>query len=154
MAELELGPAHPSEAPAIAEMSRDLVEVQLGWSWRAPRVVRHILDPDCEVVVARLDGRVVGFAIMSYGQDRAHLALLAVAPEHRRGGLGRRLLAWVERMASELGCSRISLEVRRINLGARAFYRSLGYREAALVPRYYGGREAAVKMHLDLRARG
>jgi ribosomal protein S18 acetylase RimI-like enzyme len=43
--------------------------------------------------------------------------------------------------------------VRSNNTGARRFYRSLGFQEVALLPRYYSGVESAIWMARDLRAR-
>jgi ribosomal protein S18 acetylase RimI-like enzyme len=51
---------------------------------------------------------------------------LAVAPGHRRRGVGRRLLEAVEAGARELGCCRITLEVREDNAPARALYARFG----------------------------
>lgn len=38
--------AAPSDAFRVAEMSRDLIEQGLGWSWTPRRVVHSIVDPD------------------------------------------------------------------------------------------------------------
>jgi ribosomal-protein-alanine N-acetyltransferase len=102
------------------------------------------------VLVARISEEIAGFAIMHYGDDEAHLALFAVTPRYRRGGVGRRLLAWLEKCAVVAGIARIVLEVRAGNRGARAFYERLGYRKLADLPRYYEGREAAVRMGREL----
>lgn len=52
---------------------------------------------------------------------------LAVLPEFRGRGVGRRLLEAVERRAADLGCCKVTLEVREDNDRARRLYRSLGY---------------------------
>ena len=44
--------ANRSDALAIAEMSRDLIEKGLGWSWTKERVTRCLRHPDTNVVVA------------------------------------------------------------------------------------------------------
>ncbi len=56
--------------------------------------------------------RIAAFAIMHFGDEVAHLNLLAVAPEHRRQGLGRQLMDWLTATAIEAGVFRINLEVR------------------------------------------
>jgi len=53
---------------------------------------------------------------------------LAVAEGHRRRGVGRALLEAVERGARELGCCRVTLEVRQDNAPARALYHDFGLR--------------------------
>src|SRR4029077_13025277 len=84
-----LGLARASDAREIAEMSRDLIEQGLTWSWTPARVQHFISGPESSVVVARRERSIAAFAIMHFGDDVAHLNLLAVAPEHRRQGLGR-----------------------------------------------------------------
>jgi ribosomal-protein-alanine N-acetyltransferase len=88
---------------------------------------------------------------MRYADDVAHLNLLAVDPSHRRRGVGRRLVRWLEETALTAGTFTIGLELRAENLGARAFYATLGYRELARIPGYYQGVEAAIRMQRDLR---
>src|SRR5271170_6776716 len=96
-----LGLARATEAREIAEMSRDLIEQGLTWSWTPARVQHSISGADSCVVVARREQRIAAFAIMHFGDDVAHLNLLAVSPEHRRQGLGMRLMQWLTATAIE-----------------------------------------------------
>ena len=147
MAELaHLGLARGADAREIAEMSRDLVERGLTWSWTPARVQLFICGRESSVVVARREGRVAAFAIMHFGDDVAHLNLLAVASAHRRQGLGRRLMGWLTATAIEAGVFRINLELRTGNEPARVFYERLGFDERGVVQGYYQGREAALRM--------
>ena len=109
-----------------------------------------VRNPNAIVVVARTAQRIAGFGIMRYGDDDAHLDLLAVHPEHRREGLGRRLVEWLEKVALVAGISAVFLEVRESNYGAQAFYERLGYRSLARLARYYQGRESAMRMGREL----
>lgn len=141
-----LGLARSTDARDIAEMSRDLIEQGLTWSWTPTRVQHFICGPDSSVVVARRDRRLAAFAIMHFGDEVAHLNLLAVAPEHRRQGLGRQLMHWLTATAVEAGVFRVNLEVRTHNEAARLFYQALGFDALNVVPGYYQGREAALRM--------
>jgi len=67
------------------------------------RVAASIGAPDVNVLVACVHSKIAGFAIMRYGDDDAHLDLLAVAPPYRRAGIGRRLLEWLEKCAVVAG---------------------------------------------------
>lgn len=149
---LTLRPARIQEAALMAAMSRELVEVGLPWRWRPRTLAAELRRDDTLAVVARPvgGGPLLGFAVMRYGATSAHLVLLAVAPHARRQGLGRRLLEWLEECARVAGTFDVALEVREDNPGARAFYRCLGYRPVALVPGYYHGREAAIRMARSL----
>jgi ribosomal-protein-alanine N-acetyltransferase len=150
----ELGFASIGDAPALASMSRDLIEAGLGWSYRAPRVAELIRDPETIALVTRDHARIVGFAIMAFGADRAHLVLLAVRPSHRRRGIARRMMGWLMESAGVAGMGSIHVELRADNTAACAFYRSLGFAETFRVPRYYRGIETAVRMLRVLRAPG
>jgi ribosomal-protein-alanine N-acetyltransferase len=142
--------ARRADAPAIAQLSRALIEVGLPWSWVPPRVAASIRQPETNVLVARAGDRIAGFGIMRYGMEEAHLDLFAVDRPWQGQGLGRRLLEWLERPARVAGLARIVLEVRVDNAGARACYERLGYRKLALLPGYYQGREAALRLGRSL----
>jgi [ribosomal protein S18]-alanine N-acetyltransferase len=141
-----LGLARAVDACEIAEMSRELIEQGLTWSWTVARVQRSIAGIDSSVVVARREHRIAAFAIMHFGDDVAHLNLLAVAPEHRRQGLGRQLMDWLTATAIEAGVFRIDLELRAKNEEAQVFYEKLGFDRLGVVRNYYQGREAALRM--------
>lgn len=142
------------DAQAIALMSRDLVESGLGWKYDAARVQQAMRDPETLMPVACDRGRIAGFAIMEFGEERAHLVLLAVRPTHRRVGIGRRLVEWLVESARAAGIASLHLELRAGNEAARGFYRALGFDETLVVPGYYRGREAALRMIRVLRATG
>ncbi len=142
--------ASQRDALTIAEMSRTLIEVGLGWSWTPKRVVRSIQHPDINVAVVCRAERVIGFIIAQYCPDRLHIPLFAVERGMRRQGIGSALLRWVETTALSAGIGLIRLEARRSNLAARAFYRAAGYREIGADPRMYRGREAGVRLAKDL----
>lgn len=151
IADTTLRLAHRGDAQTIATLSRDRIERGLGWSWTARRVVRSIADDDTNVLVA-LDAAtgLQGFGIMKYGDDDAHLLLLAVQQAQGRRGIGSALMGWLEAAALIAGVRRIFLEAREANGPARAFYRRLGYREIEVLPGYYQGREDSVRLLKDL----
>lgn len=142
--------ARTSDARDIANMSRELIEQGLTWAWTPARVQHSIGGTDSSVVVARREQRLAAFAIMHFGEDTAHLNLLAVAPEHRRQGLGRQLMDWLTLTAIEAGVFRINLELRTNNEAARLFYARLGFEKLDVVQGYYQGREAALRMSRKL----
>jgi ribosomal protein S18 acetylase RimI-like enzyme len=65
---------------------------------------------------------------------RWHVHALAVAPEHRRQGLGTRLLRIADALAFEEGLTETSLIVAEQNEVARRLYDREGYREVAREP--------------------
>ena len=146
-----LEPARTSDATLLAVMSRSFIESGLAPAWDAPRIRWHVRNPDSVVLTARHGGTTPGFAIMRYGDESAHLNLLAVAPAHRRRGVARALLGWLEETALTAGTFVIALELRANNPVARAFYRAQGYQEVGEISGYYQGIESAIRMRRDLR---
>lgn len=138
--------ARRADATDIAAMSRDQIETGLGWSWTESRVRLAIESRETNVAVMGESGRLIAFGIMAYREDTAHLLLFSVRPDHRRRGLGRELLRWLEAVAVTAGIPRISLECRRENAPARNFYADQGYHEMAIHKGYYQGREDAVRL--------
>jgi len=156
--------AEPRDAQAIALMSRDFIESGLGWKYDAARVLRAIRDHDtlavvaCEGTKSGGKGALTGFAIMEFGDERAHLVLLAVRPTQRRLGIGQRLLEWLLESARTAGMASVHLELRSSNDAARRFYRAMSFYETVLVPGYYRGgegrKEGALRMLRVLRTPG
>src|ERR1700694_1681251 len=91
--------ARQSDAPTLAAMSRDLIETGLGWHYRTERIGQLLGNADTVSLVACENARAAGFAIMTLGEERAHLVLLAVGADHHRRGIGRRMTQWLVRNA-------------------------------------------------------
>ena len=149
-AHISLRLARISEAATIAAMSRNLIEYGLHWRWTPERIRASIRVANTNVLVARIDEHIVGFAVMRYADDTAHLDLLAVAPAYRRMGIGQQLLRWLEKCALVAGIATINLEVRDRNHGAQRFYERMDYRPVTRVLGYYQGVETALRMSREL----
>jgi ribosomal-protein-alanine N-acetyltransferase len=83
-----------------------------------------------------------GPAILAYCSyrlvlDEMHIMNVAVAPDHRRQGLGRWLLGFAIRKAARAGARTALLELRAGNVAARALYESIGFRRLSLRREYY-----------------
>jgi diamine N-acetyltransferase len=89
------------------------------------------------VLVAEADSVVAGYVTIWIGgaqdsdvmfpSDSIFIGELAVAPTHRRRGVGRLLFAAVEAEGRKRNVETIGLSVNSLNEEARAFYESLGY---------------------------
>lgn len=145
-----LRPAWRQEAGGMATMSRRLIEMDLVWRYTAPRMAALIADPDTVALVAHDGLGLQGFAVMQFGETRAHLVLMCVRPAQQRRGIGQRLIGWLLASARVAGIASVTLELRDDNPGALAFYRRLGFTEAQAAPGYYDGRIAARRMSLRL----
>jgi ribosomal protein S18 acetylase RimI-like enzyme len=102
------------------------------------------------VVVAKSGSQLAGFVMAQFGSDSVHVTLLGVAETHRKAGIGRSLIAWVEESAVVAGLFVVQLEVRAGNHAARRFYAKMGYREGGIMAGYYSGIEDAIKLSRGL----
>ena len=78
-------------------------------------------------LVAITENRVVGTVMAGYEGHRGWINYLAVDPEYRRQGIGRRMMMTVEKKLKTYGCPKINLQVRETNTAVIEFYRRLGY---------------------------
>jgi ribosomal-protein-alanine N-acetyltransferase len=98
-------------------------------------------------------GEVVGYAGLCVYPDEAFVQTLAVRPDHRRRGIGARLLQRLIAEAERRGAPTLSLEVRADNAVAQHLYESHGFRRCGIRKGYYAfGTVDAVVMSRGLRA--
>jgi ribosomal protein S18 acetylase RimI-like enzyme len=55
---------------------------------------------------------------------------IIVLPEFRNKGVGKKMMAYIEKAAKKSGCGKITLEVRFDNMSARHLYKSLEFIES------------------------
>lgn len=132
----EIRPARPEDVELIFSLIVELAEYE-----RAPDQVTgnaQLLsdalfgeEPSAEALIAEVDGRSVAFALFyttfSTWECRPGIWLedLYVPPEHRRGGVGRALLAAVAATAVARGCARLEWVALNWNEPALDFYAKL-----------------------------
>ena len=78
-------------------------------------------------LVGHLNGRLVATVMGGFDGFRGWVYHLAVAPDLRRKGFGRKMMEFAEGRLRELGCPKINLQVRASNQAVVDFYKSLGY---------------------------
>ena len=93
-----------------------------------------------------------GFLLGRVIADEAELLTLAVDPDARRAGTGRRLVARFAGRARDMGAVEAFLEVASDNLAARALYSCTDWVEAGVRRDYYAPGTDAIVMRLTLRA--
>lgn len=98
------------------------------------------------------DERICGFAAVEYEPWHARLVLwhLYVAPERRREGIGRALLARVEQHGCERGARRVWLETSNVNVPGIAAYARLGYALCGVDTTHYDATVAAAETAIFL----
>jgi len=107
------------------------------------------------LVVARdARGQVIAFCNHWIVAGEVHILAIATHPDHRRAGVGGRLLAHALDEGVAAGCTVATLEVRRGNRPAIALYERAGFQTVHVRARYYqDNHEDALVMTCDLTAR-
>ncbi|NLH81468.1 MAG: GNAT family acetyltransferase [Phyllobacteriaceae bacterium] len=132
----------PEDFPIVPFVDADVAAIVDLWNrcgltrpWNDPtadlRLARE--SGHGEVMVARVEGRIVGAAMIGHDGHRGAIYYLAVDPDHRRAGLGRRLVAAAEAWCRARGVPKINLMVRRENAGVVAFYAAIGFADTDCV---------------------
>lgn len=80
-------------------------------------------------------GSVVGAATIRIAASLAHVQALTVSPEHRLGGIGRRLLEQAADVANYYNCHKMSVLVPHRS-AAQKFFERCGYREEAVLAQH------------------
>jgi len=102
-------------------------------------------------LVAKVDGRVVGYAGMWLVVGEAHVTNVAVHPDFRKKGIGELLMRSLITIAKESRAKMMTLEVRKSNDVARNLYAKLGFEPVGIRRGYYtDNREDAVIMWMNL----
>ena len=83
--------------------------------------------------VALQDGKLVGSVMAGYEGHRGWINYLAVLPECRRRGYGRKLMEKAVEELTKMDCPKINLQVRDTNLSVVDFYRHLGFKDDHVV---------------------
>ena len=92
-----------------------------------------------------------GFLIGRVVADEAELLTLAVSPDMRRHGIGRKLTTDFAETSALRGARQAYLEVAANNPAAIALYLDCGWHQVGVRPRYYGPNIDAKVMTLSLR---
>ncbi len=104
-------------------------------------------------LAAVTEGRIDGYAGMTFVDADAHLQTLAVIPSLRGRGIGRHLLTALLAEATGRGMRRCLLEVKPDNDSAIALYQRTGFTELGTRPGYFPGGEPALVLELPLGER-
>ncbi len=143
---LVLRPFVLSDLPAVLAIE----QVSSPSPWQGELFLSELSKPYARVLVAELQGQVIGYLCCWFVADEVQILNLAVHPRYRRHGVGRTLLQAVCNEARRAGARCVSLEVRKSNIPARALYQRFLFRQVVVRPRYYADGEDALLLECDL----
>ena len=143
---LEADLDRPDHQNAVVDLIHAYALDPMGNGRPLPPEIRHALIPGLKqlptttIFLAYQEGRAIGIAVCFRGfstfaaRPLINIHDLAVLPQYRGHGIGRRLLEAVERKARELDCCKITLEVAENNHKARQIYGAAGFAQTVYAP--------------------
>ena len=144
---------HHAHAAAMPELGPYVGDAET-WAEHRPLYVELFEKPDTTLLLARVDGELVGYALLRVepvgetfiadtwrtGERIGELESIAVAPSHRGQGIGSALLDAVDREFEALGVADVIIGLLPGNDGARRLYESRGFRPTWLYVSRFAGR--------------
>lgn len=118
---------------ALAAIERDC----FADPWSETALAEELDNDAAAFFVAVEGGTVLGYGGLLVTPFDAFVTNVAVAPEARRRGVARAILAAFEQHCRTRGLDSISLEVRVSNAPAIALYEGAGYVREGVRPRFY-----------------
>ncbi len=141
-------PMTAADLPVVAEMEK--ICFRSPWSERMLR--GELKNRLAHYHVIEQGGKLIAYAGMWVLFEEAHITNVAVLPDYRRQGLGRRIMLESMKAAAALNATQMTLEVRESNLGAQALYEGLGFVSAGRRKKYYSdtGEDALILWNTDI----
>jgi ribosomal-protein-alanine N-acetyltransferase len=119
--------------------------------WDLSAYLGELRNPSAYYLVAMEGHHLLGYGGMWVVEENAHVVTLAVRPDSRRGGLGRKLMDGLLAEARRRGAREVTLEVRAGNTPAQQLYTSMNFITVARRRGYYpDNNEDALVMLLEL----
>lgn len=120
--------------------------------WSRAALASELKNSVAHYLVCECCGTVVAYAGMWVLYDEAHITNVAVAPEERGRGLGRRMMLCMMRAALLFKATSMTLEVREHNYVAQSLYTSLDFEKAGERKGYYydTGESAYIMWNRDI----
>ncbi len=130
---ITIRPYQDQDGQAVIALWRDCRLVVPSNDPQTDILLKIRFQPDLFLVGSSEDGQLLATVMAGYEGHRGWINYLAVAPAHRRQGIGRQMMAAAEGRLRALGCPKINLQVRRGNAAVIDFYRRIGFAEDDVV---------------------
>jgi ribosomal protein S18 acetylase RimI-like enzyme len=120
-------PYAESDEAQVIQLWRDVFPDNPSWNVPKAEIDRKLAVQRELFLVGDWDGRIVATVMARFDGHRGWVYLVAVAPNSRKRGFGRAMMAEAEKKLRAIGCTKINLQVRATNQNVVSFYEKLGY---------------------------
>jgi ribosomal-protein-alanine N-acetyltransferase len=145
-----LAAADISDVDRLMPVMTAAFDPRFGEAWTASQLRTLFAVPGAILTLAWQNGAIAGFYAARLAGPESELLLLAVAPQQRRGGIGRALLDHWLAWARGAGASDFFLEMRADN-PARHLYEQASFAECGRRPDYYQGQDGVRRDAITMR---
>ena len=105
--------------------------------WSKLALAGELRNDVAHYLVMEADGVICGYGGMWVLFEEAHVTNVAILPDYRGQGRGRRLMLAMMRHAIKRGAEKMTLEVRENNTIAQRLYAGLDFEQNGFRPGYY-----------------
>lgn len=116
-----------ADAAAVAALWNDVFPDPRPWNQPAVDIRRKMRVQRDLFLVGESGGALVATAIAGYDGHRGWIYRVAVAPLHRRRGIGRAIVVEALARLRRRGCPKVNLQIIASNHAVVAFYERLGF---------------------------
>lgn len=109
--------------------------------WSREAFTMEVCDNRCARYLVAKGTKVLGYVGMWIIMDEGHITNLAVHPDYRGNKIGEVLLKALIKLASSIGITQMTLEVRKSNKTAQNLYIKLGFKVSGIRKKYYSNNQ-------------
>lgn len=127
---------HAADISAVMTVMHDAFDTRFGEAWTAAQCLATLVLPDCQLLLAKSNNDVCGFAMSRWVLDQEELLMIGVKRQFQGKSVGKGLLSEIVTRASASGRVKLFLEVREGN-NAHDFYLKSGFEPVGRRKNYY-----------------
>ncbi len=123
----------PEDVPEVAALERQVFSAP----WSENGFLDSLRSQDTLYLTVWQEDKLVGYCGFLQSFDEADIMNVAVAPDYRNRGVGRRMLQELMQRGGGRGILRYTLEVRQSNAAAIHLYEKLGFVSVGIRKNFY-----------------
>lgn len=115
----------------------EVSSLSLKETWSLGSIAQELSNKFARYIVCKDGDKVIGFIGAWLIASEGQITNLAVHPDYRKKGIGKKLMKSLISSLKEEGCNAITLEVRESNTVAKNLYKNLGFLSEGIRKNFY-----------------